>query len=89
MYIQGLGTTYQAATKPAAPLRDRSAKQGGAASHTLFSPVSDTYESSQDPAERKQLMQEIRNKIRSGFYNTEPVIEDLSHGFAKILNPMQ
>jgi len=86
MYIQGLGSINHAAAKPDNASKPKAS--GEKDSKSLFK-VSDTFESSADPAERKEFLQAIKKKIKSGFYNTEPVIEDLSHGFAKILNQLQ
>jgi hypothetical protein len=86
MYIQGMGSINHAASKP--PNTAKTRVSGESVSKSLFT-VSDTYESSADSAERKALLQDVKKKIKSGFYNTEPVIEDLSHGFAKILNQIQ
>lgn len=33
--------------------------------------------------DRDSLMQQIKEKIKKGFYNSDAVAEDLSHGFAK------
>ncbi|HON10410.1 MAG TPA: hypothetical protein PLE24_06040 [Chitinispirillaceae bacterium] len=35
---------------------------------------------------RTDLLEEIKKKIKSGFYNSESVLEDLSHGFAKTMD---
>jgi hypothetical protein len=36
--------------------------------------------------DREQLLQTIKNRVKSGFYSSNAVAEDLSHGFAKILD---
>lgn len=42
--------------------------------------------SEQSSTERKELLASIRNKIKKGFYNSDSVLEDLSHGFASALD---
>ena len=86
MYIQGMGPINHAASKP--PNASKTRVSGESVPKAQFK-VSDTYESSADSAERKEFLLAVKKKIKSGFYNTEPVIEDLSHGFAKILNQIQ
>jgi hypothetical protein len=49
--------------------------------------ISDTFEPS-NTSERKELLQEVRNKINAGYYNSEKVADDLSYGFANVLNQM-
>ena len=51
----------------------------------LFS-TNDIVELKSDPAERAELLQKIKNKVKTGYYNSESVLEDLSHGFAKALD---
>lgn len=43
-------------------------------------------ESNDNADERANLLLKIRNRIKSGFYNSESVLEDLGHGFAKVLD---
>jgi hypothetical protein len=45
----------------------------------------DTYESSL-PDVRVDLLNTVKKRISTGFYNTEIVLEDLSDSFAKALN---
>jgi hypothetical protein len=42
----------------------------------------------QDPKieDRIELLSSIKNKINRGFYNSDSVLEDLSHGFASALD---
>ncbi len=47
--------------------------------------VEDTYEPSK-PTDRKALLASIKKKIRSGYYNSQEVVEDLSDSFAKAFN---
>ena len=37
-------------------------------------------------SKRLDLIQKIQKKIKSGFYNSDAVLEDLSHGFAKVID---
>jgi hypothetical protein len=52
-----------------------------------YSPV-DTYEPAKG-AIRQDLIASIKAKIKSGFYNTREVVEDLSDSFAKAFNTIQ
>lgn len=36
---------------------------------------------------RSELLASIKQRIKSGFYNSESVIDDLGHGFARALDP--
>jgi|TergutMp193P3_1026864.scaffolds.fasta_scaffold123283_2 hypothetical protein len=36
--------------------------------------------------ERLALLRDIKEQIRLGFYNTDPVLEDLSHAFTKTVD---
>lgn len=38
--------------------------------------------------ERLSFLTEIRERVASGFYNTEPVIEDLCHSFTKAVDAL-
>jgi hypothetical protein len=38
--------------------------------------------------ERLSFLSEVRERVASGFYNTEPVIEDLSHSFTKAVDAL-
>lgn len=46
----------------------------------------DLVEISETAQERSELLKKIKEKINSGFYNSESVLDDLSHGFAKTLD---
>jgi hypothetical protein len=37
---------------------------------------------------RAELMRSVKRKIKSGYYNSDSVLEDLSHGFASALESM-
>jgi hypothetical protein len=45
-------------------------------------PCQDVYEPSPD-AERAQLLKTIQGRIKSGYYNSREVIDDISDSFAK------
>jgi hypothetical protein len=38
--------------------------------------------------ERLSFLLEIKGRVASGFYNTDPVIEDLSHSFTKAVDAL-
>jgi len=40
------------------------------------------------PPERLSFLIEIRKRVASGFYNTEPVIEDLCYSFTKAVDAL-
>jgi hypothetical protein len=85
MFVQGLGHTLFAENKP------HSVSKSGSPKDTVKKNpfrITDSFEPSDSP-ERKELLLSIKKRIRTGYYNTEPVLEDLSHGFAKILNQIQ
>lgn len=46
----------------------------------------DTVELSGIGLERSELLLKIRQKIQNGFYNSDSVLEDISHGLAKALD---
>jgi len=55
---------------------DTSIKEGSISAHQL-----------RDESEpRVELLNKIRKKISSGFYNSESVIEDIGYGFAQALD---
>lgn len=45
----------------------------------------DTVELSGSGLERAELLGKIRQKIQRGFYNSDSVLEDISHGLAKAI----
>ncbi len=47
----------------------------------------DTYEPSK-AEDRKELIDSIKKKIKSGFYNSKEVTEDLSDSFADVFNQL-
>ncbi|KMQ51558.1 hypothetical protein CHISP_1566 [Chitinispirillum alkaliphilum] len=38
------------------------------------------------PSERLEMLKNIRKRINKGFYNSDSVLEDLSHAFAKAVD---
>lgn len=47
----------------------------------------DTYEPAKND-DRKKLLSSIKREIKSGYYNSDEVTEDLSESFAKIFNSL-
>ena len=82
MMVQGVGHANHAESRPANMAKARVSKSG--AEKPVFS-ISDKVELSTAP-ERTDFIQQVKQKIKSGYYSTDSVMEDLSHGFAKILN---
>ena len=39
-------------------------------------------------SERLTFLEEVKVRVARGFYNTEPVIEDLSHSFTKAVDAL-
>ena len=85
MMVQGIGHTNHADSRPPNMAKARVPKSGGA--KPVFS-ISDKVELSATPAERTDFIQQVKQKIKTGYYSTDSVMEDISHGFAKILNQM-
>jgi hypothetical protein len=85
MNVQGIGHTNHAETRPANTAKVRASKSGAA--KPVFS-ISDKVELSNNAAERTDFIQQVKQKIKTGYYSTDTVMEDLSHGFAKILNQL-
>ena len=47
----------------------------------------DTYEpSGSKETDRSELLKAVKNRIKSGFYNSEVVVDDLSNVIAKAMN---
>ncbi|NLG18696.1 MAG: hypothetical protein GX556_15300 [Fibrobacter sp.] len=78
MYVQGLG--HFSSIEPKAKLTLKKAFQADTRKENF--PVTDTVEISSTGSTRTALLEQIRQKIKTGFYNSESVLEDLSHGFA-------
>jgi hypothetical protein len=85
MNVQGIGHTNHAESRPANIAKARASKSGAA--KPVFS-FSDKLELSVTTTERIDLIQQVKQKIKTGYYSTDTVMEDLSHGFANILNQM-
>lgn len=84
MILQNLQNTFQIEVKrtikPSLKRREDGAEKQ-VTSQDSAAPVSD-----RTPEERQALLDSIRNKIKKGFYNSDSVLEDLSHGFASALD---
>ncbi len=50
-------------------------------------PVKDSYESS-SVSDRAELLKAVKNRIKSGYYNSREVVEDLSDSFAKAFDQL-
>lgn len=83
MIVQGSGlqSCVQAKSKSSTP-----AKGQNRATEKLQYQEKDIVELTDVGLERSELLKKIRQKIQSGFYNTDSVLEDISHGFAKALD---
>lgn len=79
MFVQGLGhktqVPIQAVKKTSLGSKPKAAKSDSV-EISFSSPDTD----------RNLLLKKIKGQIKTGFYNSESVIEDLSHGFAKALD---
>ena len=84
MQILGLGSINHTDSKSANASKMKVPKE--AAKKSSFQ-ISDTYKPS-ETAERTDLIQQVKKKIGTGYYNSESVIDDISYGFADILNQM-
>jgi hypothetical protein len=83
MYVQGLGHSVQLNSKQnvSVKVKAQTSDLGKA------QPQADRFESPRTvDSDRDALLQKIKGKIKSGFYTSDAVMEDLSHGFAKILD---
>jgi hypothetical protein len=85
MNVQGLGHTNHAESRSANSSKAKVLKSGG--SKAVFS-IADKVELTSTSTDRNEFIQQVKNKVKTGYYATESVMEDLSHGFAKILNQM-
>jgi hypothetical protein len=83
MIVQGIGHANHAESRPANTSKARASKPG--VSKPVF-PVSDKVELSGSAPERIDFIQQVKQKIKSGYYSSDTVMEDISHGFANILN---
>ncbi len=81
MKVQGLGQVlHQVNTKQNPQLKSKMISSAKAPTNP------DSFVQSTSSDDREKLLQAIKNKIKSGFYSSTAVAEDLSHGFAKILD---
>lgn len=80
MLVQGLGqTTFRGHNS-------RNSLKEPTANNEHFQRDSDSRCSKSDVNDRTDLLRNIKKKIKSGFYNSESVLEDLSNSFAKVLD---
>lgn len=83
MYVQGLGQSAQLNSKLNVSMKAK----GQTSNQDKAQPQSDCFESARTTdSDREALLQNIKGKIKSGFYTSDAVMEDLCHGFAKILD---
>ncbi|NLD94818.1 MAG: hypothetical protein GX639_19350 [Fibrobacter sp.] len=81
MKVQGFGQLlHQVNAKQNSQLKSKMVSSAKAAA----SPDSFVQSASSD--DRELFLQAIKNRVKSGFYSSAAVAEDLSHGFAKILD---
>jgi hypothetical protein len=83
MTIQGLDKLLLAAAEKVERTKPEKGKTGRRAPERQ---EVDT-ETSGSP-DRAELMLSVKQKIKSGYYNSESVLDDLSHGFASALNSL-
>jgi anti-sigma28 factor (negative regulator of flagellin synthesis) len=84
MIIQNLHNTFQIEAKRA--IKPDLKRHKDDAENQVASQDSATSVSERTPDERQALLASIKNKIKKGFYNSDSVLEDLSHGFASALD---
>jgi hypothetical protein len=81
MKVQGLGhLLHQTNAKQNSQMKSKSIASEKAISK------SESFIQSALSEDRELLLQTIKNRVKSGFYSSNAVAEDLSHGFAKILD---
>jgi len=85
MFVQGLGHSFQLSAKQNPLIKSKSTSIESAKGVKHSDSLEKNSLLSSDP-EREKTLQSIKSKIKSGFYSSNAVIEDLSHGFAKILD---
>jgi anti-sigma28 factor (negative regulator of flagellin synthesis) len=84
MIIQNLQNTFQIDVKRA--IKSDPKRQKDDTEKQVTSQESSSSVSERTPEERQALLASIKNKIKKGFYNSDSVLEDLSHGFASALD---
>jgi len=77
MLVQGLGQTSYYKSRCFTEKKKNIDEEVDSVKQSEFSDSTD---------ERANLLSTIRNRIKSGFYNSDSVLEDLGHGFAKVLD---
>lgn len=81
MKVQGLGhMLHQTNAKQHSQLKSKTMQSAKSILRA------DSFVQSTIPDDREILLQAIKNKIKAGFYSSNAVADDLSHGFAKILD---
>jgi hypothetical protein len=81
MKVQGLGhMLHQINAKQNSQLKSKTILSANATSGA------DSFAQSSLSDDRDKLLQIIKNKVKAGFYSSNAVADDLSHGFAKILD---
>lgn len=81
MHVQGVGRiNYTDASTKKSP-KPKSPKANAKAAVA----ITDSFQPSAAP-ERTELLSQVRKKIGSGYYNSDSVLDDLSHGFADVFN---
>jgi hypothetical protein len=83
MYVQGLGHLSQINSKSLGSVKTK--KDVFSDNPREVSKDTVTLSSASD-SDREALLQKIKNKIKSGYYNSDAVLDDLSHSFAKVLD---
>ncbi len=82
MFVQGLGQRINLPLEGSSGKRLKSAQKCSCDQ----ADASDSYQISSAATIRLELLEKVRNKIKSGFYNSESVLDDLSQSFAKALD---
>jgi hypothetical protein len=70
-------------TKNAMPVKER----GKAPVITINAIPQDTYEPKSE-SDRTELLKTVKSRIKSGYYHSQEVLEDLSDSFAKVFNTL-
>jgi hypothetical protein len=83
MLVQGLGLINR--SEPKAGNASNAKGSNKEQKKSLFQ-TSDTFEPSTATPERSELLKLIKKQIGAGYYNSDAVLEDLSYGFANVMN---
>lgn len=81
MNIQGIQNYSELFSKTKINGKNRQHSKGT----SLSSSIKDTYETTTETS-RAGMLASIKKKIKSGYYNSDEVAEDLSHSFAKLFD---